>query len=471
MTTLEQSKPADEARDSVLRSGAVSSCNDLLPGQFVNIINGDCRTVLKELAPESIQCVVTSPPYWGLRNYGHAEQIGQEETPQAYVETLRQLFAEVWRVLRDDGTLWLNLGDSYSGSGKGGNPGHSPHIKQRTNSGSLSVRGVKRNGLKPKDLIGVPWLVAFALQSDGWYLRSDIIWHKPNPMPESVTDRPTRSHEYIFLLTKSERYYYNHEAIKEPCIYDLAGTGTEARKARQKECAKSLPTAERHGIRPPKVDKQRGHSRRHDGFNDRWDQMEKAEQCTGMRNKRDVWNVAPANYPEAHFATYPPDLIKPCILAGTRPAGKRCDCAETIRTPTGSGAIDDPTPQTGRPITKREQRSDAAQMAVSAHRGEIEAMCGPAFAHYIRTDESGARPLPEDVRSDLLARGWITPPSPCDCPVFPADVVLDPFGGSGTTGMVALELGRRAVLVELNPEYTKLCDERCTTTRGLPLAG
>lgn len=206
--------------------------------------------------------------------------------------------------------------------------------------------------------------------------------------------------------------------------------------------------------------------------------------CGLLRNKRDVWTVTTSPYADAHFATFPPDLIKPCILAGTRTAGKRCDCAEIIRTPTGSGPIDDPSMQTGRagmnrprrngegnrPITKREQRSDAAQLAASPHRAEIETMCGAAFAHYIRTDESGARPLPEEIRADLLVRGWLKPATPCDCPIFPADVVLDPFGGSGTTGKVALELGRRAVLVELNPEYAKLCEQRCTTTRGLPLA-
>lgn len=378
MTTLEQSKPADEARASMLRSGSVSSCNDLLPGQFVIIKNGDCRTVLKELAPESVQCVVTSPPYWGLRNYGHADQIGQEETPEAYVDTMRQVFGEVWRVLRDDGTLWLNLGDSYSGSGKGGNPGHSPHIKQRTNSGSLSVRGVKRNGRKPKDLIGIPWLVAFALQSDGWYLRSDIIWHKPNPMPESVSDRPTRSHEYIFLLTKSERYQYDAAAIREPASPDLIkqveegynGHAIKDYLAANVQDASATKSRIINGARK-RIDKQRGHSRRHAGFNDKWDALTPAEQALLGSNKRDVWSVAPANYREAHFATFPPDLVKPCILAGTKPG----------------------------------------------------------------------------------------------------DVVLDPFGGSGTTGMVALELGRRAVLVELNPDYAKLCDERCATTPGLPLAG
>jgi DNA modification methylase len=350
--------------------------SDLLHGQALRVITGDCRTALRELPADCVNCCVTSPPYWGLRNYGHPDQIGQEETPQGYVETMRQVFDEVWRVLRDDGTLWLNLGDSYAsawavpgGNGRGIGAGSLENGKRKDRPNRLV------GGLKEKDLVGIPWRVALALQADGWYLRSDIIWAKRNCMPESVTDRPTRSHEYIFLLTKSARYAYDAEAIKEPA----SEHDWESRIGRSNLNNKLLHTELVNGIRPrDKVkytpngkDKQRGHSRRHDGFNDRWDKMEKTEQCSGMRNKRDVWTVAPANYPEAHFATYPPELIKPCILAG--------------------------------------------------------------------------------------------------CPV--GGLVLDPFGGSGTTGAVALELGRRAVLVELNPDYTKLINERCTTTPGLPLAG
>lgn len=342
---------------------------------------GDCRDVLKTLPDESVQCCVTSPPYWGLRDYGHPGQIGQERTPQEFVTAMCQVFSEVRRVLKADGTCWLNLGDSYASNPASGGK-QSPLMTggehKRTPSGIAYQRPP---GLKPKDLIGIPWRVALALQADGWYLRSDIVWAKANCMPESVTDRPTRSHEFIFLLTKSERYFYDHEAIKEPCIYDVDGTGTAARKARS-EGNKLVPTDKTNGIRPggyknsvnfdgknKGAEKQRCHSRRHAGFNDRSDDMEREEQCTGMRNKRDVWTVAPANYPEAHFATYPPDLIKPCILAGTR-AG---------------------------------------------------------------------------------------------------DVVLDPFGGSGTTGMVALELGRRAVLIELNPDYEKFITQRTTITPGLAL--
>lgn len=359
----------------------------------LQILTGDCRETLRTLPPESVHCCVTSPPYWGLRDYGMNSQIGMEQTPDAYVTEIVAVFREVRRVLRDDGTVWLNLGDSYAvqrggttmpaetlSGGGNGNGDASAHRGRRSTKAlggrqdesspeirthAVAHRNSSLFGLKHKDLVGIPWRVALALQSDGWYLRSDIIWAKTNCMPESVTDRPTRSHEYIFLLTKKARYYYDHEAIKEPCIYDVDGTGTAARKARQKDNAKSLPTAERNGIRPPNPDRQRGHSRRHSGFNDRWDKMEKEEQCTGMRNKRDVWTVAPANYPGAHFATYPPALIKPCILAG--------------------------------------------------------------------------------------------------CPV--AGTVLDPFGGSGTTGAVALELGRNAILCELNPSYVRLIRQRCEKSR------
>ncbi len=305
----------------------------------LRIIQGDALTVLKTLPDESVHCCVTSPPYWGLRDYGHTNQIGLEKTPQDYVEALRATFAEVHRVLRDDGTLWLNLGDSYVSNAA---TERRPHGFSRRNGKSndsdappmaVNAIGGRASGLKPKDLVGIPWRVAFALQFDGWWLRSDIIWAKANCMPESVTDRPTRSHEYIFLLSKSSKYFYDQEAIKEPCIYDVNGTGTAARKARAEEHHKAMPTAERNGIRPGGYknsvnfdgknhgqEKQRGHSRRHNGFNDRWDKMEHEDQCTGMRNKRDVWTIAPANYPEAHFATFPTDLIKPCIMAGC-PAG------------------------------------------------------------------------------------------------------------------------------------------------------
>lgn len=252
------------------------------------IYTADALKELRQIPDETVQTCVTSPPYWGLRDYGVEDQLGLEKTPGEYVAKMVEIFREVKRVLRNNGTLWLILGDSYSGS---------------------------RTGLKPKDLIGIPWMVAFALQSDGWYLRSDIIWAKPNPMPESITDRPTRSHEYIFLLTKSPKYYYNAQAIKEPSKNPQDDV---PRLESQKTENKSNPTSKQNGLRPRKSDKQRGHSPRHAGFNDRWNLMTKEEQGALMRNKRDVWAVATKPYGGAHFAVFPPALIIPCILAGSQ---------------------------------------------------------------------------------------------------------------------------------------------------------
>lgn len=319
---------------------------------MIRILVGDTRDRLKELPDESVHCVVTSPPYFGLRDYGMAGQIGLEQTPDAYVAELVGVFREVRRVLRDDGTLWLNLGDSYAGSGKGGNPDGG---KQATNKGSQSVgclygtektareaavTNVTRksfDGIKAKDLIGIPWRVAFALQADGWYLRQDIIWSKPNPMPESVTDRCTKAHEYLFLLSKSARYYFDAAAIAEPVAREFwnESVGQEYMTAADGR----LDGGKRKGNGP----------------------------MDGTRNRRSVWTVATQPFKEAHFATFPPALIEPCIMAG--------------------------------------------------------------------------------------------------CPI--GGTVLDPFGGAGTTGLVADRLGRDAILIELNPEYAEMAKER--TTRDAPM--
>jgi DNA modification methylase len=253
------------------------------------ILQGDVCERLASLPAESVQTCVTSPPYWGLRDYGHDGQIGLESTPAEYVTRLVEVFAEVHRVLRDDGTLWLNLGDSYAAnrsyqvpSTKGG-PKHS-------DSQSAGGKGsVVPLGMKPKDLVGIPWMVAFALRDYGWYLRSEIIWHKPNPMPESVTDRPTKSHEQIFLFSKSARYYYDAEAIKEASEYP-----DDDRKSRSSLSDKRTPTSMVAGLRPGSA-------------------------TYATRNKRSVWTVPTQPYPEAHFATYPEALIEPCILAGSKP--------------------------------------------------------------------------------------------------------------------------------------------------------
>jgi len=256
------------------------------------IIQGDCLQTLKSLPDQSVHCCVTSPPYFGLRDYGHDGQIGLEQTPDEFVQKLVEVFREVKRVLRDDGTLWLNLGDSYAGGG-GGNysksakqTAHGEHVTNvRNRSGWLASAD-----LKPKDLIGIPWMVAFALRADGWYLRSDIIWHKPNPMPESVTDRPTKAHEYLFLLSKSPHYYFDAASIEEDAKWDRWGDQTE--------------------------------NKRHVGTAGHLGGKTLAElPIRDKKNRRSVWTVTTKPYSGAHFATYPVDLIAPCILAGCPEGG------------------------------------------------------------------------------------------------------------------------------------------------------
>ncbi|MDD4775148.1 MAG: site-specific DNA-methyltransferase [Syntrophomonas sp.] len=327
----------------------------------------DCLTELRKLPDESVNCCVTSPPYWGLRDYGVDGQLGLEPTPEEYTVKMVEVFREVKRVLRKDGTLWLNLGDSYA-SNISNNGGYSDKstlagFSRPDTKGGLANESGKTvklaHGLKPKDLVGIPWRVAFALQKDGWYLRSDIIWAKPNPMPESVTDRPTKAHEYIFLLSKSERYYYDAEAIKEPItessVVRLA-QDIDNQAGSQRVPGKTNGPMKAVG----KKDKQRRHSRRHAGFNDRWNQMTTSEQHSMGRNKRTVWNIATKPFSEAHFAVFPPEIPEICIKAG---------CPE---------------------------------------------------------------------------QGW----------------VLDPFAGSGTTLMVAAQLWRNAIGIELNPEYCELIKRR-----------
>lgn len=248
---------------------------------------GDCRETMRKWASEGIkaQTCVTSPPYYGLRDYGHDGQIGLEETPEEYIATMVEVFRCVWDVLENDGTLWLNIGDSYCGTGSKGD-WVDPKNPNGRNGQSVS-KTQKLNGYKSKDLIGIPWMLAFALRADGWYLRQDIIWHKPNPMPESVQDRCTKAHEYIFLLSKSSKYYYDHDAIKEP----LKGEP----QTRDKN-AEGYQADYAHG--------------------DRFSKGERVFGADGMANKRSVWSIATKPYAGAHFAVFPTDLIEPCILAG-----------------------------------------------------------------------------------------------------------------------------------------------------------
>jgi DNA modification methylase len=271
------------------------------------IYNGDALTVLRRLSSETVQCCVTSPPYWGLRDYGHEDQIGNEETPTAFVDSLVSVFREVRRTLRDDGVLWLNLGDTFA-AGKCGRDDDGPEDLARraaafgtgtVKAGAKGANGVARKappGFKPKDLVGIPWRVAFALHADGWYLRSDIVWHKPNGMPESVKDRPTRAHEYIFLLSKSETYFYDADAIAEPSV-----KGDHPRK----------------GV-PGSILQAPGQIR-HAGIS-RWRENGYEGTPAGTpRNARSVWTITTQPYPDAHFATFPESLAQRCILAGSRP--------------------------------------------------------------------------------------------------------------------------------------------------------
>jgi len=262
------------------------------------IIHSDALTGLAtRCAEQSAQCCVTSPPYFNLRDYEAEGQIGLEDTPEAYINKLVEVFREVRRVLKDDGTLWVNIGDSYAGSGKGG---QNDDIRSLSWQPTYPNKG-GRYGLKPKDMIGIPWLLALALRDDGWYLRQDIIWSKPNPLPESVKDRCTRSHEYLFLLSKAQKYYFNHRAIMDVANYD--GRQDTRMKGSHKYNLEGV-----HYRNGPQTFAARGH--------ERW---QKDEFGNYLRNKRDVWTIATQSYHGAHFATFPPELIRPCILAGSRP--------------------------------------------------------------------------------------------------------------------------------------------------------
>ena len=302
------------------------------------LLHGDCLDILPTLEDESVQCVVTSPPYYGLRDYGNDNQIGLESTPEEYIAKVVAVFRGVWRVLRDDGVVWLNLGDSYAGSGAkqtGRNDEGAQDLARRfekygtgrpkasTQKNTRASAGGTPN-LKPKDLIGIPWRVALALQADGWYLRSDIIWHKPNPMPESVTDRCTKSHEYVFMLTKSVRYYYDAEAVKEK-------------------------GAEPHRKRGDAI----GHTQRKLASRP----IDRTAKTSPTRNRRTVWTIATQPYSGAHFAVMPPKLVEPCILAGSAEG-------DTILDPfMGSGTVGEVAARNGRNFIGIELNPDYLELA------------------------------------------------------------------------------------------------------------
>ncbi len=299
------------------------------------ILIGDSLEILQTLPSESVHCCVTSPPYWGLRNYQVDGQLGLEKSPEEYVSKMVDVFREVRRVLRDDGTLWLNIGDSYAANRSYQVPSTKGGTKHSYSQAVGGKGSVIPDGLKAKDLIGIPWRLAFALQADGWYLRQDIIWHKPNPMPESVRDRCTKAHEYVFLMSKSARYYFDNAAIQEPATNagKVVSLGIKSMSAGQ---------AAGSGVKASG-----------NGLSDTYT-------VVGARNRRSVWTVATKPYSGAHFATFPPALIEPCILAGSKPG----------------------------------------------------------------------------------------------------DVILDPFFGAGTTGLVAKRLGRSCIGIELNPSYAEIAEKR-----------
>ncbi len=275
--------------------------------QLNKFYTGDCRKILPTLKTESVQCVVTSPPYYKLRDYGVDGQIGQEQTPEEYINNLVQIFREIKRILKSDGTVWLNLGDSYSGSNKGRNIDGSRNYSKKSykdnkNKGRATgiLKPTRLDNLPPKNLIGIPWRVAFALQADGWYLRQDIIWQKPNCMPEAVQDRCTNNHKYIFLLAKNKKYYFDYKAIEE--------------KASSNEKRLHSIIRNRELGYNSKENKLHGNTKKANKLPEKYKNYDLSK-----RRKRSVWTVHTKPYPEAHFATFPPELIQPCILAGSKP--------------------------------------------------------------------------------------------------------------------------------------------------------
>ena len=377
------------------------------------MITGDVMESMRTLPDKSVHCCVTSPPYWGLRDYGHDGQIGLESTPEAYVARMVEVFREVRRVLRDDGTLWLNLGDSYARTGgwasndglDGCARGESGRAKTNVQAGR---NGQKRpSGLKEKDLVGIPWRVAFALQADGWYLRQDIIWHKPNPMPESVRDRCTKAHEYVFLLTKSQRYFYDAEAVAETAIN--AGKVV-------KLSAKSLSKAQATGL----------------GVAASGNGLAESMVVNPSRNRRSVWTIPPKPYKGAHFAVMPAALVEPCIKAG---------CPEKCCAVCGKGHVR---------VTEKERKPTRPGADTKVTGDKMTDGNRDPQRHVTTTKTIGWEPA-------------------CKCGTYDTNsgVVLDPFAGSGTTLAVATSLGRASIGVELNPEYVKLAERRIDEARRL----
>ena len=389
------------------------------------ILAGDCLERLKDLTDESVHCVVTSPPYWGLRSYqGDPGMIGLEPSFEEHLENLVAMFREVRRVLRDDGTLWLNYGDAYANDGKwGGSTGgkHANGLHGQTGIGRQKVT----TGLKPKDLMMMPARVAMALQADGWWLRSEIIWHKPNPMPESVTDRPTSAHEKLFLLSKSAKYFYDAEAVRTP-TNDKSKTpdGWDTGKGSHGKIHKL-------GRTPKDLDGRSSRLGREPGW------RENREPVTGA-NLRNVWKIATAPFKEAHFATFPIKLVEPCVLAGTSEKGCCAECgAPWVR-------VVDKEVVKNRPSAGKDPRA----------RGEDKLNAESKHGH-----------KGNNLQTKFTTTGW-SPTCEHDSDPVPA-TVLDPFAGAGTVGLVAQRLGRSSVMIEISEEYALMARDRIS--KDMPL--
>ena len=364
---------------------------------------------------------ITSPPYWGLRDYGVNGQLGLEKTPEEYIANMVQVFREVKRVLRDDGTLWVNMGDSYNSPNSHSGPA------DKVDWGIQRVLDAKANNprttktLKPKDLVGIPWRLAFALQADGWYLRSDIIWAKPNPMPESVTDRPTKSHEYIFLLSKSPRYYFDQEAVREPVAESTIGRGPV-----------DFGGAKGRAYKPEPSDPNFRNG------NEQWGRtFDYKKSSANGRNIRTVWEIATQPFPEAHFATFPEELARRCIFVGTSERGV--------------------CPKCGGPWGRVVERSELLPVRPNfdGKRNELPKSYSRGTSGGDTIDRAGNR--------ETKTLGW-QPSCKCGEQGTVPGIVLDPFFGSGTVGVVAQKYNRRFIGLELKLDYIKMARKRIRET-------
>mgnify|MGYP001354400941 CR=1 FL=1 len=414
-------------------------------GDNWRIVVGDVRDGLRSMPDGSAHCCVTSPPYWGLRDYGVDGQIGSEPTPEVFVATMVDVFREVRRVLRDDGTVWLNLGDSYtSGGRKTRDPGKSKiHPSYEGDAYKDGMRPDTPPGLKPKDLCGIPWRVALALQEDGWYLRSDIIWHKPNPMPSSVTDRPTTSHEYVFLLAKSERYFYDAEAIRERSSPNTNLRASKSEIARISEARAAGANTSVGKVPSPKAVEYDGLTKQNRGF--------ETAVCLPVesRNARTVWKIATQPFRDAHFATFPEALPRRCILAGTSERGVCPSCgAPWLRVINSERVRTRPGTDSKAYEPSKDKKQDA--LGKRTYTGFNE--------RWKQSQEIGNRDPGRHV-SIKRTIGW-EPTCKCDAGDPIPATVLEPFAGSGTTLAVARQLGRAAIGCELNPEYAAIAEKR-----------